>query len=255
MPRKRTYRALISSDWNECLAPCGPFDVAAYHYPQLNQRLSAVFRSYTANDISLGEATRRVGAILPQPIVAEQMDAYLKSSFVTYTGVAKFMAWACAHDVLFMINTTGMIGYFQRALATGFLPAVPVLSAHPMVRYAESDTDPPYILELAEIFDKGRHTETVARRFGIPPTNVIVIGDSGGDGPHFQWGADNGARLVGSMIKPSLEFYCRRAGIRIDHRFGRSYRAGDAVDRHAEAGVDFMDLAAVVGEWLFSRSS
>lgn len=29
------YRAMISSDWNECLAPCGPFDAIAFTYPDL----------------------------------------------------------------------------------------------------------------------------------------------------------------------------------------------------------------------------
>jgi hypothetical protein len=32
---KHKYKGMISSDWNECLAPCGPFDPIAFAYPEL----------------------------------------------------------------------------------------------------------------------------------------------------------------------------------------------------------------------------
>lgn len=41
---KNRYRAMISADWNECLAPCGPFDAIAFAYPGLQSELTAVFR-------------------------------------------------------------------------------------------------------------------------------------------------------------------------------------------------------------------
>jgi hypothetical protein len=249
--RRHSYRGLISSDWNECLAPCGPFDAIAYHYPRLEKRLSAVFRAYTANKISLAEATRQVGVLLPQPLTPQQMDAYLQSAFAAYPGVVELMAWSSEQDICFMLNTTGAIGFFQRAFAKGLVPTIPVLSAHPMIRFAASRTDPPWILELSEISDKAGHTEQVARLLGIPITKIVLMGDSGGDGPHFRWGAARGARLLGCMTKPSLEEYCRRSRIKIDYRFGPSHREGHARDRRAGARVDFMQLSPLIKKWLF----
>jgi len=109
---KQSYRGLVSSDWNECLAPCGPFDVMAFHYPDLNDQLNVIFKQYTGNQISLGQAAGQIKDLLPSPIRLEQMDAYLKSEFKSYTGVRSLMDWCREHDVLFMINTTGSIGYF-----------------------------------------------------------------------------------------------------------------------------------------------
>jgi hypothetical protein len=28
-------KAIVASDWNECLAPCGPFDPIPFAYPRL----------------------------------------------------------------------------------------------------------------------------------------------------------------------------------------------------------------------------
>jgi hypothetical protein len=81
---KNPYKGMISSDWNECFAPCGPFDPIAFACPELEADLSGIFRLYTGNQISLSEATRRIGARLPKPITEKQMDAYLEASFVTY---------------------------------------------------------------------------------------------------------------------------------------------------------------------------
>jgi hypothetical protein len=75
-------------------------------------------------------------------------------------------------------------------------------------------------------------------------------GDSGGDGPHFEWGATAGATLVGSMTKGSLYGFCRSRGIEIDSHFGLSYEQGGASDLDREMGVDFMALAPFLVERL-----
>ena len=139
------YKAIISSDWNECLAPCGPFDCISFNHPQLEAPLTGIFRQYTGNRISLGEAIEKIQQLLPAPVTPEQMDAYLDASFATYPGVADLIEWCLSNRILFMINTTGMLGYFQRAFAKGLLPRVPALSAHPMIRFAGCSSDPQYI--------------------------------------------------------------------------------------------------------------
>ena len=85
-------------------------------------------------------------------------------------------------------------------------------------------------------------------------TECILIGDSGGDGPHFEWGASVGAYLVGSMTKPSLESYCRKKEIKINTRFGVSYSEGEKKDPAREMEVDFMGLVSVIEKaWLDSE--
>ncbi len=247
---KKIWRGMISSDWSECLAPCGPFDCIAYTYPELADRLKAIFRQYTGNDISLGEAVARLTKFLPESIQPQQMDAYLQASFGAYTGVAELIRWCRDNDILFMINTTGMIGYFQRVFAGGFLPAVNILSAHPMVQYPEAGDGPALMIPLCEIGDKAVNTAKAAAAFGIPLDRIVVMGDSGGDGPHFQWGAENGALLVGSMTKPSLMGYCRKTGIHIDVSFGVSCSPGDTRQPAAQMAADFMDLAPVISSFL-----
>jgi 2-hydroxy-3-keto-5-methylthiopentenyl-1-phosphate phosphatase len=234
---------MISSDWNECLAPCGPFDPIAFAYPELDVDLSQIFRQYTANRITLSEATRRIGGLIPKSITEKQMDAYLDVSFVTYTGVKDLIKWCKKRDILFMINTTGMQGYFQRAMAKGRLPDGILVAANPMISYAEHAME---LYEVREIEDKANNTETVMRAYGISPNKVILMGDSGGDGPHFEWGARVGAHLVGSMMKPSLEKYCRGKGIEINTRFGVSSSEGEKRDTAREMKVDFMGLVAVI---------
>jgi len=241
------YFGMISSDWNECLAPCGPFDPIAFAYPELEANLSGIFRAYTSNQISLSEATRRIGALLPNPITEKQMDAYLDAFFVTYKGVADLIRWCAKNQILFMINTTGMQGYFQRAMAKGLLPQGIVIAANPMISYPGHGME---MHEAREIEDKAKNTEKVMRRYGIPPNKVILMGDSGGDGPHFAWGASVGAHLIGSMSKPSLEKYCREKGIKINTRFGVMYAEGEKKDRERETEVDFMGLVPVIREAL-----
>ena len=154
--------AVFSSDWSECLSPSGPFDFIAWNFPQLRASLDEVFRAYTGNRISLGAACDRVRQSLPEPVTAEMMDAYLDREFAVYRGVPELIEWCRGQGVLFMLNTTGMIGYFQRVFAKGLLPRVPVISANPLVRYPASASDPETILELTETADKGRNTASLA---------------------------------------------------------------------------------------------
>ncbi|UCE54763.1 MAG: hypothetical protein JSV31_04785 [Desulfobacterales bacterium] len=245
------YKAIVSSDWSECLAPCSPFDFISFNSPELDFDLEIIFKKYTGNMISLGEANRQIQKLLPGPITEEQMDAYLDKAFITYNGVPDLIEWCLNHDILFMINTTGMIGYFQRIFSKGLLPKIPALSAHPMIRFSERETDPNYLYDLLEIQDKSKNTETVARMLKIAPEKIILMGDSGGDGPHFKWGAGIGAFLIGSMTKLSLENYCQTKGIHIDLRFGLSYNSGAKKDPDKEMQIDFRDLSSIIKKWIF----
>lgn len=237
------YKAIVSSDWSECLSPSGPFDCLAFNHPDIEAELAAVFRQYTGNQITLGQASAKIKALLPEPLSEDQMDAYLNASFVTYTGVPDLIQWCHDHQILFMINSTGLIGYFQRAFAQQLLPPVPVLSAHPMIRYPECTSDPAYVYELFETSDKAKNTEALASARGIQSDKIILMGDSGGDGPHFEWGSKSGAFLISSMTKPSLDSYCREKGITINLRFGSDYAKDERRDPDKEMAVNFMDLA------------
>jgi hypothetical protein len=248
--KSRPFKAILSSDWSECLSPSGPFDFIAFAYPQLTPELNEVFRSYTGNLISLGEACFRIKKKLPGPISPETMDAYLDRSYAVYRGVPELIEWCLGKDILFMLNTTGMIGYFQRVFARGLLPQIPVLSANPMFRYPAGAGDPPFILDLHETQDKGRNTAAVAAKMGIPAARVIVMGDSGGDGPHFEWAHQAGAFTIGSMTKSSLAAYCDKKGIPIGRRFGLVYGEGDTHDIEKEMAIDFRDLAGTIEEVL-----
>jgi 2-hydroxy-3-keto-5-methylthiopentenyl-1-phosphate phosphatase len=243
---RANFNAIVSSDWSECLAPCGPFDCIAFNFPELEPELTRVFRQYTGNSITLGEAAAQIRKMLPGLITRQQMDAYLDRSFVTYNGVPELIEWCLGNDILFMINTTGMIGYFQRVFAKSLLPRIPILSAHPMIRYPRGENDPHHIYELSETPDKGHNTESAVRLLGIPPEKIIVMGDSGGDGPHFKWGAARGAFLIGSMTKPSLDRYCRENKIGIGLRFGLDYSRDESRDPQKELQLNFMDLAPVM---------
>ena len=241
-----SYKAIVSSDWSECLSPNGPFDCLAFNYPDLEADLTAVFRQYTGNRISLGQAAAKIKGLLPDPLSPDQMDAYLDESFATYTGVPDLIQWCLDNRILFMLNSTGMIGYFQRVFAKKLLPPVPVLSAHPLIRYPELHTDPPQIYELFETRDKGRNTAAVANSLAIQAPKIILMGDSGGDGPHFEWGAAAGAFLIGSMTKASLDSYCREKDIAISLRFGLDYSKGDKKDQKKELGINYADLTDTI---------
>jgi hypothetical protein len=47
MAQTPRYRALLSTDGNECLAPCRPFDCFAFCFPELEGALNPLFRDYT----------------------------------------------------------------------------------------------------------------------------------------------------------------------------------------------------------------
>ncbi len=243
---KIRYKAIVSSDWNECLAPCRPFDFISFCLPEIESQLNAIFQQYTGNQITLGHAVAQIRKILPEPVTLEQMDAYLDQTFTTYTGVANLIEWCLSQNILFMINTTGMTGYFQRVFARGLLPRVPVIAAHPMVRYSASSSDPRFIFDLFETGDKAKTSEAVIRSMAIPSDKIILIGDSGGDGPHFDWGAKTGAFLIGSMTKATLEDYCRKKNIKINLRFGLDYTRSDKRDVRKEMQVNFMNLATTI---------
>jgi len=242
--KKKNYKAIISSDWSECLSPSGPFDFIEFHFPSLAPELKTIFRSYTGNRIALGEACRRIKTLLPEAVTVDMMDAYLDRSFAAYPGVPELMEWCLKNNILFMINTTAMIGYFQRVFAKGLLPRLPVLSANPLFQFPLSATDPDILLPLLETSDKGKNTEQIVRQFGIPANKVVVMGDSGGDGPHFEWGRRTGAFTIGSMTKDSLSTYCRDKNIAIDLRFGVSYARKEPRDVERERQFHFLDLTA-----------
>lgn len=246
----KNYKALISADWNECLAPCGPFDFISFSYPQLATELEGIFKQYTGNFMSLGQAARRIQQLLPAPIAENQMDRYLEEAFASYKGVPELIKWCQSQNILFMINTTGMIGYFQRIFVKNLMPEVPLLSAHPMVRYPKSNTDPHHVYDLFETTDKGKHTEAAMRLFNIPANNIILMGDSGGDGPHFKWGIENNAYLIANMAKPSLKQYCNQKKILIHTQFGLSYTDGQTKDLQKEMQVDYMDLVPIIEDFL-----
>lgn len=244
--RQGGFRGLVSSDWSECLSPNGPFDYLAFSFPELAGELEEVFRGYTGNRITLGEACRRIAALQPRPVTEAMMDAYLERRFAVYRGVPELIAWCAANRVLFMLNTTGMIGYFQRVFARGLLPPVPVLSANAMLRFPARESDPPRVLELRETSDKGVNSAAVIAAEGIPAGRLVVMGDSGGDGPHFVWGRAHGALLIASMAKSSLQSFCAAEGVAIDRFFGRVYRPGEPRDPEAEMGYDFRELIPVI---------
>lgn len=245
-----TYNALIASDWSECLSPNGPFDPLVFHFPHLGGEMAEIFRTYTGNRMTLSQATRRILDLLPRPLGPEEMDAYLEKAFETYKGVPDFIQWCLDRDICFMINTTGTQAYFQRAIHRGLLPRIPVLSASPMLRYPVERGYPLQILDLFEIEDKGRNTQATLINLGIPRSRLIIMGDSGGDGPHFACGAEMGAFLIGSMTKPSLEGYCRDRGIAIGTRFGVAYGPGQPRSLEEERRMDFRDLVPIVEEAL-----
>ncbi len=237
-----SYKAMVSSDWNQCLAPCGPFDAISFHHPNLQLSLTDIFQRYTSNAITLATAVEQIKALLPAPITQAQMDAYLAARFKIYNGVKDLITWCSRNDILFMINTTGMQGYFQRALAKELLPFLPVLSAHTLIRFNQGRQDPKLMLNLSEITDKSSNTATIAEKFRIPFNKIIIMGDSGGDGPHFKWGAAAGATLIASMAKPSLTQYCQQRSICIHHFFGRTYAKGEQITVKEEMVFDFKNL-------------
>lgn len=243
--KQQKYKAIISSDWNQCLAPCGPFDPIVYNYPGLTSDLKKIFKEYTGNKISLGAASEKINRLLPGPISTKQMDNYLYDSFVTYKNVPDLIDWCKNNNILFMINTTGLMGYFQRIFANNLLPRVPVISANSLIRYPYAGTDPPQIYYLREIEDKGKNTARAIQSLAVSELKIIIIGDSGGDGPHFEWGKTHKAFTIGSMTKQTLMDYCNKKNIKIDLLFGSTYFKGEERIEENEMLFDFMELSSV----------
>jgi hypothetical protein len=119
-----------------------------------------------------------------------------------------------------------------------------------MVRYPTRNSDPDDIYDLFEINDKGKNTDAVARSYHISSKRVTLMGDSGGDGPHFEWGAKINAFLIGCMTKPSLEKYCLKKNINTHVRFGISYTEVQEKNLQKEMQINFMDLSSTIEDRL-----
>ncbi|HMK36308.1 MAG TPA: hypothetical protein VK463_14635 [Desulfomonilaceae bacterium] len=246
--KQQNYRAAFSSDWSECLSPNGPFDPLSFNFPDLEPALARIFRDYTGNTITLRHAVGLITDLMTQPLTVELMDAYLDAAFQTYTGVSELIERCLSQGILFMINTTGTQAYFQRAMAKGLIPEVPVVAANPVIRFPLPTDGNRYIHEVLEIEDKPKNTEAVLREWRLSPEKLVVMGDSGGDGPHFKWAAQSGAYLVGSMTKQSLATYCDNNGITIHTFFGLTYGPGESRNLDREMNVNFADLIDLVEE-------
>lgn len=239
---EQQYKAVISSDWSECLSPNGPFDPISFCYPQLKEELQTVFRQYTGNSITLTEATARICELIPSSFTEDQMDSFLESSFRTYTGVPELIQWCLDNNILFVLNTTGSQGYFQRVFAKKLLPKAPVVAANPFIVFPHGQDDPLFPCQVLEIEDKPKCTRTVLELARLDPSRLVVMGDSGGDGPHFHWASEAGAFTVGSMTKSSLAAYCESRNARIGLKFGAMYGPNEPRDVEREMTFDFRDL-------------
>lgn len=241
-----SYKGMISSDWSHCLSPNGPFDPLVYLYPDLKPDLHLIFKRYTGNEIPLGRAIDQVTGLLPGWPSSDQLDLYLEARFATYPGVPELIRWCHRNRILFMINSTGFAAYFQRIFSKGLLPPVDVLSAQSKWRFHTEQVSPVQLINLQEVKDKARNTAAIAENFSIADHRIVLMGDSGGDGPHFEWGATIGATLIGSMAKPSLLKYCRDRKIIIHHQLGHTYQPGESISTDKESDFDFRSVRAVI---------
>lgn len=173
----------------------------------------------------------------------EKMDDYLNNAFVTYKGVSGLIQWCARHNILFMINTTGLMGYFQRVFAKHLLPEVPVVSANPIIQYPCDKNQTIQRYDLFEIQDKAKNTALALNAFGVPENKIVIMGDSGGDGLHFKWGKTHHCFTIGSMTKKTLIDYCSRHKIEIDLFWGLKYKTGEKRVEEKEMRIDFMELS------------
>ena len=253
MSRDDRYQYLLASDWSECLSPNGPFDPLIHAWPDLEPDLKSIFSKYTANEISLSRAVEELQTRLPGEYSSQAMDAFLRDKFTSYANLSELIHWCLDNGIAFMINSTGSIGYFQRAVALGLLPSIPLLSAHPFLRYHQEDTEPEHIFELHEIEDKATNTRAAQNLLGIPAHRTAVAGDSGGDGPHFAWAAETGILRIGINTKASLESFCAERGIHIHARVGIAYGAAQPRDFEAERRTDLIQVREVLRQELLSE--
>ncbi len=236
------FKGIISTDWSECLSPNGPFDPISFCFPELEKELKQIFFQYTSNQVDLSSAIRRIQDLIPHKITEEMMDEYLKSEFKTYRNVPQFIEWCLQNRILFMINSTGFKGYFQIILESSLIPHVQVISCNPFIDFSSKNLPNTIWLDIKEIHDKPTNTKTILKRFGLSPKDLIIMGDSGGDGPHFEWGWKAGAYLISIMKKRSLERYCKERNIELDVEFGIDYSSGEVRSLKREMEIDFMDL-------------
>ena len=240
------YNGMVSSDWSQCLSPSGPFDPLIYLYPDLRPELSLIFKQYTGNEITLGHAIDQVNAMLPGWPSYDQLDLYLEACFETYAGVPELIRWCRRNGILFMVNTTGFAAYFQRVLTKGLLPPIDVLSAQSKWHFGSGQTAPIHQADLKEVEDKAHNSAAIAKKFSIPNNKIVLMGDSGGDGPHFEWGATIGATLIGSMTKPSLRKFCSDRQISIHHQTGHTYQSGESISIDKESRYDFRSVIDIL---------
>jgi 2-hydroxy-3-keto-5-methylthiopentenyl-1-phosphate phosphatase len=246
MQQPRKYRGIVASDWSECLSPNGPFDPLRFSYPNLSDDLSRIFKQYTGNEITLGDALNRIKKMLPKAYSVEEMDAYLNADFQTYTGVPELIDLCLSNDVLFVLNTTGTQAYFQRAIKKGLLPQVPYICANPFVTFKTDGLRSCFDLIITEISDKPKCSSAIASKYGMSGDKILAIGDSGGDGPHFKWVHENGGFLIASMQKHSLAEFCQSNEVQIDFCFGRSYGRNEPRNLELEMTYDFTNLFPVI---------
>jgi len=240
------YNGMISSDWSQCLSPNGPFDPLSYLYPDLTMDLALIFKQYTSNEITLGRAIKQVREMLPGWPSPDQLDQYLYACFETYRGVPELIQWCRHNRVLFMLNTTGFAAYFQRVLSKELLPAVDVLSAQSKWCINMEKIEAMRFIALMEVQDKARNTAIIAKKHSIPNHRIVLMGDSGGDGPHFEWGATIGATLIGSMTKPSLRTFCDERKITVHHQVGHIYQPGESISTDKERDFDFQSVIDIL---------
>jgi hypothetical protein len=55
--KEQSFKAIISSDWNQCLAPCGPFDPITYSYADLTLDLTTIFEESTWVGVSTASSS------------------------------------------------------------------------------------------------------------------------------------------------------------------------------------------------------
>ncbi len=232
------FRAIVSSDWNECLSPARPFDILTFLYPELGEEIRDIFLLYTGNKLSYSGAVQRIRSRLPRPIEKEDVDSYLEREFSVYKGTVELIKWCGENDILFMLNTTGWMGYFQRLFYKNLLPSIDCLSASTFLKFEDKF---PFscVYPLEEIEDKPKNTLSVMENFGVE--RVVIIGDSGGDGPHFVWGRERGALLIGAMVKSSLLRYCSGCGVSIDYLVGDKEKGDIEVNKIILAIESFLN--------------
>jgi hypothetical protein len=132
-----------------------------------------------------------------------------------------------------MINTTAMQGYFQRAMAKGLLPKGIVLAANPFISYPGQGVG---MCEVREIEDKAKNTAATLQKCSVPPKKLIVMGDSGGDGPHFAWGASVGATggVLGVGPRHVLDYSALRSQRRA---FSKPISSFSSLNRGLQSGI------------------